>query len=477
MNKSRMIAISALLILTVSLFASCKKIDEDRVYSKVKSFAGAVTELNADKLMNASEIIDDKAAKSVIKKLSMDNMDDKEKRIKKAIAGTIRYNIGKKTITEDKSNGTIHCYVTFTMVDYRKILENDEYKDPDSMVRAIKQSDQTKDYFIDCTLIIEDDEYLISDDTIGELSDLYSFIDEEIKFPLTPAEINNLVNNSSWIGCDERDGHYTNTDKLELVIYFNEDPDTDYYYTVSIGSREIYRSLVLHTQGAKARAVYGTEQGAKMDGEYLAGGSYVVNVFLKETDAYLMRGYTDVTVVKPVTTPVPAPKSAEFEDACSFMKTLLGQNATAAKRMIKEHFGIKLTEKNRFANSDSLITEPYCQIVYGCSVVIDGMAFDEIAVDYIESNNYVYSISFHNTRADDVTNRQIFRDCSSKLYGLYGTIISSYDETTFNSYTFRSDDGFSFWTCCADWGSDGNMIAYLSVYNINDGYHTDSYIE
>jgi len=476
----RMAAVFAvtILLLTAAVLTSCSRIDRERVTRRIRSFANAVSDLDSSRLQNLSDIITGKDAKRIISSMKMDGLDDKEKSVKRAIASTIEYKLDEESIREGSGDDTVLCTVTFTIVDYAFVLDDDSLTSSSDMVKAINSSSRTRDYSAELELMLEDDEYIFTEESVAGLAGLYSFLDEEIKIPLSAAEISKMIDRIVWKSGGEENN--TNIGKIEFDLTFKDYPEADYYYKVFRDGVELYRSRPLHTEGNVANAVFGQEQGAVMDGEYLAEGGYEIYIYLTDGDINIISGYSYVNVNKPAPTPVPVPAgsvTAEFTGTCEFLKQSLGKDCDTVKKGIEEHYGTKLKEADRFSNVDSSISEPYCEVSFDCKIKIGDIVFNKIIINYIESNNYVYSIGLHNNGSDEDTNKQNFNSSSSQLGSMYGDPFSSGSFDNYDYYTFKSPDGFSFFSCFADWAQDGNFTSILSAYNINDGYHTDEFKE
>ena len=468
----------AVLVLTASVFTACGRIDRERVVKRIRSYAKAVSDLDSTRLQNLTDIIADKDAKRIISSMKMEGLEDKERSVKRAIASTIKYKIDEDSISKGSDGNTVVCKVTFTIVDYASVLDDDSLADSKAMIKAVNSSTRTKDYETDLELMPEDDDYIFTEGSITELAGLYSFLDEEIKIPLSASEIGGMVDRLVWSSGGEDTN--INIDKLEFDLTFKGFPDADYYYKVFKDGEEVYQSRPLHTEGDTAHVVFGREHGAVMDGEYLAEGGYEIYIHLTHDDTYLISGYSYVNVKKPVPTQAPAPAgpvTTEFSYTCEFLKQSLGGDFNTVKKNMEEHYGIKLKEIERYSNADNVITEPYCEVIFDCTVNIGDIVFNKVSINYIESNNYVYSIGFHSDGAGKDTNKRNYDSSSSQLGSLYGDPFSSGSYENYEYYTFKSPDGYSFFACFADWVQDGNYTSILSAYNINDGYHTEDFKE
>ena len=487
MIKTRKITLSVLLISAVALFTACGSIDKEAVTKKVTSFAAAAAEFNADKMLKNTSGIDDSTAQKIRDKMSMSGMDDKERIVKQAIAKTISYDVDSDSITPGKKDNYVNCNIIFSIVDYEAVLSDRSLTDVNSIITAISSSSSTKRYSVECELVLKKEKYSITENSIRRLADLYSFLDATIKFTPTGAEVYSMITDAKWSGTGISDLSYTNTDILELDISFYEDPDIDYYYKVYRDGTEVFTSPTAHTSSDRTvKAVYSREQGALTEGNYIAEGQYEISLY-NAVDNTLINTYTTyVRVYKPTPTPTPTPtssplptpppepKSDEFEKAFDFLRTVPGNNVSQAKKMIEKHFGTKLkNETSSHNDGDNGITESNSYKLYSCKIKINGIVYTEVEFDYIDSNNYVYLVALHTDYSGESKNVDIYNSNCAQLYNLCSdpVAVEGYDEFTYSVYRF--DDGKSCFVCYADWAGDGKYYNIISIYDPNDGYHTE----
>ncbi len=312
MSKAKKATAFALILAMMASFAACSKIDNEAVSKKVESFAKAASSLDAEGLCKIADDVDDNVKDKIDDKLSMSGMESDEKSVKKAIADTITYEVDSDSIAEGKKEGTVTCNVIFSIADYQKVLTDDNIKTADEMASAIKSCKDVKKYKVECTLTLKKEKYYITEKTLENLADLYSFLDDEFKFGPDSNDIVNMVDYTKWYASDA--GYYTNVKQIELDLYFKDNPDIDYYYIVLKDGSEVYRSSPAHTTDYFAEAVYGVEQNAATDNNCLVEGTYEIQFYIAADDTFLTAGTTYVTA--PKATPTPAPSNFQPKTDC-----------------------------------------------------------------------------------------------------------------------------------------------------------------
>lgn len=170
-----------------------------------------------------------------------------------------------------------------------------------------------------------------------------------------------------------------------------------------------------------------------------------------------------------------------FQELCNMLKSAVDGDLDTAKAIIqklsKEDLG-NGSVPDYYTGSENY-TEKVSRISYNCKD-IGAFVFDTVDVDYAASNKRVVSVtlSLNNIERDNA--QMGYEYFASHLSSSCGQPISSYaneeDDTVCYYGTYKTNDGYSFWVCYADWGN-GQYAYYITCYNINDGYHTDSFIE
>ena len=303
MINAKKITSFVLIFAMMASFAACNKVDTDAVVKKAGNFAKAVAELDSSGMLKLVDDVDKKASEKIEAKMSMSSLDSDERAVKKAIAKTIEYKVDEESLETGKKDGTVSVDIKFTMVDYAKVLGNEDLKDADSMVSAIKSSKDKKDYTVTCNLVSVKEKWMVTEDTLKNLADLYSFLDYQISFGPSSDEIVSMVDYTKWYMSNN--GNYSNVDQIELDLYFKNEPGIEYYYTVRKDGSEVYRSTSTVMYSYYAEGVYGPNQQAVTDGGYLAGGSYEITFYLADDDTVLASNTTTVKVA--TATPTPAP--------------------------------------------------------------------------------------------------------------------------------------------------------------------------
>ena len=312
MIKAKKATAFALILAMMASFAACSKIDNEAVSKKVESFAKAAANLDADGMCKIADGLDDDDQEMIEEELSMGDMDSDEKTVKKAIASTIKYEVDSDSIAEGKKEGTVTCNVIFSIADYDSVLTDDNIKTAEEIASAVKSCKDMKKYKVECTLTLKKEKYYVTKKTIENLADLYSFLDAEIKFGPDSNDIIGMIDHTKWYASN--DGYYTNVDKIELDLYFNNNPEVDYYYKVLKDGSEVYTSSPAHTTEYFAEAVYGAEQNAAMDNNFLAEGSYEIQFYLASDNTFLTSSTTFVSA--PKATPTPEPSSFQPKTDC-----------------------------------------------------------------------------------------------------------------------------------------------------------------
>lgn len=303
MINAKKITSLVLICAMMTSFVACNKVDSEAVIKRAESFAKSVAELDSSKMLKLADGISNKTSDKISQKMSMSSLDSDERTVKKAIAGTIEYTVDEESLETGKSDGGVSVDIKFTMVDYAKVLKDEDLTDADSMVAAIKKSKDKKKYTVSCDLVSVDDKWMVTEDTLKNLADLYSFFDYQIDFGPSSSDIVGMVDYSKWYMSNN--GSYSNVSEIELDLYFKNEPGVEYYYTVRKDGSEVYRSTPAMMYSYYAEGVYGPNQQAATDNGYLAGGNYEITFYLASDDTVLTSNTTTVTVAR--ATPTPAP--------------------------------------------------------------------------------------------------------------------------------------------------------------------------
>ncbi|SCW26404.1 hypothetical protein SAMN02910456_00064 [Ruminococcaceae bacterium YRB3002] len=309
-NSKKILAVVLAGTLALSC-AACTSINKEDVIDAAESFAKAVAALDGKKMLKQIDDIKDSKADQIKNKLSMSDLDPDEAAVKKAIADTITYEVDEDSVQAGKSNDEATVDVVFTMVDYAKVL-TDDITTKDDMIDAIKDSKKTKEYEVTFELVADDGDWLIAEDTLGELGSLYDFLDYELSIGGASGNVIDMIDHTSWwmSGVDD---NYTNATYIEFDVWFTDNPNVSVYYTVDKDGSQVYQSDVQTFSGSYFEAKYSDEQNAQMNNGYIAAGTYKIVVFTAD-GTQIADGSTTVTVdaTTPTTTTSGSDTSTEF---------------------------------------------------------------------------------------------------------------------------------------------------------------------
>lgn len=273
-NGKKIMAAVLTCAMLASVSACTNKGNPDDIIDAADSFAKNVAALNAGKMLKQMEEIDDDKAESIKNKLAMSDMSDDERTVKQAIAATISYEVNEDSVEFDGDEAT--CDVVFTMVDYADVI-GDLSGSADDFTSAISDADADKEYEVTFTFVKDGDEWIVGEDSLDELSGLYSFINYELSLGAAGGDILEMIQRTSWWLSDE--GTYTNAEYIELDLWFTENPGIDVYYEVYQGSSLIYTSNPETFSTSYFEAVYGEEQGAALTEGKIPAGTYGIKIY------------------------------------------------------------------------------------------------------------------------------------------------------------------------------------------------------
>lgn len=290
-NTKKITALGLTAAMMLSLCA-CNSNDPAEISEAADSFAAQVAALDGKKLLKLVEELDDDKAESIKGALAMSDMDDDEKSVKTAIASTITYEVDEDSV-EFGGNDSATVDVVFTVVDYVKAIG--DLTDADEMIEAINDASKTKDYTVSVEFTKVDDKWLVTEDTIDNLEDVYGFLSYELSFSGSSAsgDILDMVDHTSWWLSDG--GNYSNASYIELDLWFTENPGIDVYYKVTKDGTEVYASQLQTFTTSYYEAKYNEELGATMDGDYIAAGNYTIEIYAAD-GTVLASESTTVTV-------------------------------------------------------------------------------------------------------------------------------------------------------------------------------------
>ena len=282
--------ISSLLISAFVLSAaSCNKAKPEDIAATADTYAKCVQYLDADRILENTEPVDEAQAEAFRKKLTLTDDDYDQADLKSIIGQTIQYTVNNDSINIEAKTASLD--VTFTRIKYESAFNN-LVGLKDAHLKALNECKETLSTTINITLNKQEDgRWLASSDTLAKLDELYSFLDAKFEFnPDTP----DLFDSTSWLF--GKDGNYENTKCIELDIWFKYDPEEEFYYVVSQNNAELYKSEPEKTTDIFFRAKYDKSLGAKTTSTgYINQGIYNIKIYRK--DGLLMANETTTVIV------------------------------------------------------------------------------------------------------------------------------------------------------------------------------------
>lgn len=270
---------TVLLVLSILLTAaSCgSKADKETVLQKADYFAKAVSTLDSDRLVNSVDEIDYNTAKNIRNKTDISYLDDDHKLVTRVIAGSIAYEIDADSLEFSDDGKSAEVDIKFTIVDYKAVIKAEDLKKASDIARTLGRSNIKLGYIVRCGLVYSGERWCVTCDTLRNLADLYSFLDDTVQVGYTSEDIRDLIDNTRWM-MDPDNGTFTNVSYLEFYAYIKEDPEFDYYYVYKYNGKELYRSDVKTAHGYVS-CYFEESNGAVIDDGYLAGGEYEVTIY------------------------------------------------------------------------------------------------------------------------------------------------------------------------------------------------------
>ncbi len=296
MLKSKKLVSAVLAVVMLASATSCSlgKPNPDDVIKAAESFAKGAAAMDTKKISkNVDDMDEDDLDKLKDKFDSIKSSDSDGALIKQAIADTITYEVDEESVEIKKDQAT--CDVVFTMVDYADTTGNLAGKE-EEFIDVIKSTKKTCEYEVTLELVKKDDKWLVSADSVGELDDLYSFID--YKFDIVKS-VAGLVDSTDWMLADN--GVYENTYSVELDLWFTSEPGIKVYYEVYVDGNKVYTADPFDVNGFYVAAVYNDKMGAQVTGTYISAGSYNIKIY-SETGELLADETCTVKVTDTLTT-------------------------------------------------------------------------------------------------------------------------------------------------------------------------------
>lgn len=307
MINMKKVTAAALSVALVFSMTACMGGNKDEIIDAADTFAKAVTALDGKKIIKLTEELDGDKADSIKDKLAMTNLESDEKEVKQAIAATLTYALDEESVEFGDKNESATIDATFTLVDYAKALDDDDLSDADSMVEAINDQSKTKDYEVKLEFVKDEDSWLVSEDTIDDLGDVYAFLGYELSFGASGGDVVSMIDHTSW--WMSSNDNYENATYIELDLWFTSNPGVNVYYKVTKDGTEVYTSDVESFSSSYYEAKYGEEQNAQMSGSYIAAGNYSIQIFA-EDGTLLADESTVVTVSSSSTSASSTPSSS-----------------------------------------------------------------------------------------------------------------------------------------------------------------------
>lgn len=252
-----------------------KKIEE--ICEVCDTFGKSVCYLDSQRILDNVEKLGGSEEENFINRLSMENMTYDEALVKQAIIETMSYEVLTDTAQVEKKEGS--CDVAFYIVDYESALK-DIVGYSDVFVDAVKARPKVNKYIVTLNLYKEDDRWYITSDSLSGLDQIYSFLDYEMVFCANTLD---LFDKAQWMFA--QDDTYTNTDMIELDLWFTAVPEEQLYYTVDKDGDQIYMSYKGICTDATYEAVFTADMnsGTQTDG-ILNAGVYTIKVFTERNN-------------------------------------------------------------------------------------------------------------------------------------------------------------------------------------------------
>lgn len=292
-----------------SFSGSQKKIDA--INSVADTFAKSACYLDGKSLLSTVEEIDSAKADEFTKKLSMADLSYDESVVKLAIAETMSYEVKTETTRVEKKEGSVD--VVFIIDDYEDAFDG-LVGYSDVFVNAVKARKSVKRYTVTLNLYKGDEGWLIKEESLAGLDELYSFLDYEFTFC---ADTKDLYDSSKWMFTEG--DTYINTDVIELDVWFKADPEEKLYYTVGKDGETIYSSTPT-TCGTRFNAIFDVDySGAARTGDFLSEGVYTIKLFaVRKTDALIASATATVSISDELNPDVPMETSYYTIEDSSF---------------------------------------------------------------------------------------------------------------------------------------------------------------
>lgn len=307
MKLNNRIISAGLTVILIFSVASCYKVKPEDIAATADTYAKCVQYLDAERILDNTEAIDEAASEAFRKKLTLADYEYDQADIKSIIAQTIQYTVNNESVTVNGKSAT--CDVTFTRLKYEAAFNN-LVGLKDAHLKALHECQETFSTTITITFNKQEDgRWIAATDTVAKLDELYSFLDAKFDFsPDTP----DIFDSTSWLF--SKDGKYENTKCIELDIWFKYDPEKEFYYTVSKDNTELYKSEPEATTDIFFRAKFDKSLGAKTTSTgYINQGIYNIKIYRK--DGLLMADETTTVIVngaKPAPEITSAPKGASY---------------------------------------------------------------------------------------------------------------------------------------------------------------------
>ncbi|MBR1797448.1 MAG: hypothetical protein IJ757_05515 [Clostridiales bacterium] len=270
-------------VLSVSMLASlsgCALFDKDDegVLKAAEDYATAVTKAKAGDIIEALK--DGEDYEDTLNDLmsGMGAGPEEYSDIVSAIAGTISYEIDEESVASSKKNAEGSVDITWTIVDYDSIFEDisDEGGDADAFIDALGDEDaDTIEISQTLNLVLEDETWLIDDEDIEGLSEIYDFYAAAIGYTFV-LPLADYISYDTWYYSD--DSVYSNVSRIELDLIITDEGETvpfDFTYEYYFNGDLIFTSDECYDMGHWIEAYYGPDYDSaaqvNADGNLIAG--------------------------------------------------------------------------------------------------------------------------------------------------------------------------------------------------------------
>lgn len=188
MKKTKIISSLISASLVMSIVGGCSLLDSDNkaVLEAAENYAEAFKKCDLGDIADLTDDGDD-LEDEIDEYINSNLSNDEKEEIAELILDSMNYEIDSKSVESSKKSKKASVEITFTIVDYQSVYEDnqDDGGDAEDFISDLEDCDDVIEIEVKLDLILDDGDWLVKDKKFGNVYDIYEFYED--------------VGNMSWV--------------------------------------------------------------------------------------------------------------------------------------------------------------------------------------------------------------------------------------------------------------------------------------